>query len=258
MMQVAEFAYTQVRLQARHGARADTATWKRLAGAGDLLHFLQSARTTPLRPWVLHFSAHTDIHAMQASLRQEFRQYITQVASWQPRRWREAVLWTRRLLDLPALQHLLLGEPPPLWMLADPALKGFATADPRRRVEALQDSDCGVLLQAWQQRRPLLDGWIQRWRNLWPGAPAAVTAPLEQLAVQLQGYLEDMRREDTDAGSQRTREVLAAKLGYEFRRHSHQPAAAFLHLALVGLDLQRLRGALVRRALFAKLQGAHP
>jgi hypothetical protein len=104
----------------------------------------------------------------------------------------------------------------------------------------------------------LLDGWIQRWRNLWPGVPAAVTAPLEQLAVQLQGYLEGMRREDTDAGSQGAREALAAKLGYEFRRHSHQPAAAFLHLALVGLDLQRLRGALVRRALFAKLQGAHP
>jgi hypothetical protein len=42
---------------------------------------------------------------------------------------------------------------------------------------------------------------------------------------------------------------LRTRLAFVFRRYSFQPAAAFAHLALVALDLQILRGALVRRAL---------
>ena len=35
-----------------------------------------------------------------------------------------------------------------------------------------------------------------------------------------------------------------------FRRHGASPAAVFCHLVLVALDLERLRGGLVRRRLF--------
>jgi hypothetical protein len=45
------------------------------------------------------------------------------------------------------------------------------------------------------------------------------------------------------------RDALRTRLAFMFRRYSFQPAAAFAHLALVALDLQILRGALVRRAL---------
>jgi hypothetical protein len=154
MNQLASFAYAQARLQARHGARPNAATWRRLEGISDLLHFLQSARTTGLRPWVLHFSARTDIHAMELSLRQQFRDYIADVASWQPVAWRKTVLWVQRLLDLPGLQHLLMGERAAAWMRDDPVLKPFATGNLRARLEALQDSDFAPLVQAWQAGLP--------------------------------------------------------------------------------------------------------
>jgi hypothetical protein len=258
MNRIAKFAYAQARLQARHGARPDAATWRRLAGIGDLLHFLQTARTTPLRPWVLHFSAQTGVHAMELSLRAQFRHYIAQVASWQPGAWRNAVLWTQRLLDLPALQQLLMGQAAAPWMLEDPVLRPFATENLRARIERLQDSDCGSLVQAWQKGVPLLEGWQQQWLLLWPRIPGTVAAPLQQSVTRLQRHVGTLRPNGGSESSQRACEILADKLVYEFRRHSHQPATAFLHLALVALDLQRLRAALVHRALFPERVEENP
>jgi hypothetical protein len=43
-----------------------------------------------------------------------------------------------------------------------------------------------------------------------------------------------------------------------FRRYSFQPAAACAHLALIALDLEKLRGDLVRRVLFSEAPGARP
>lgn len=252
MSRVASFAYAQARLQARHGARPNAATWRRLEGVGDLLHFLQSARTTGLRPWVLHFSARTDIHAMELSLRQQFRQYIADVAGWQPVAWRKPILWIQRLLDLPGLQHLLMGERAPGWMRDDPVLKPFATNNLRTRLEALQESDFAPLVRAWQRGLPLLAGWRQRWRALWPQTSSTAAAPVEQLEAHLQRHLRSLRQGGGVERSQQACEQLAAKLAYEFRRHTHQPAAALLHLALVALDLERLRAALVRRSLFVE------
>lgn len=247
---LASFAYSQTRLQARHGARPDAATWRRLEGIGDLLHFLQSARTTGLRPWVLHFSARTGIHAMELSLRQQLRRDVADVAGWQPVAWRKPVLWVQRLLDLPALQHLLLGERAPAWMRDDPVLKPFATDNLRARLEALQESDFAPLVQAWQAGRPLLDGWQRRWHGLWPRISSTVAAPLERLEARLQRHLGSLRADGGIEHSQQTCQRLAETLVYEFRRYTHQPAAAFLHLALIALDFERLRAALVRRTLF--------
>jgi hypothetical protein len=225
---------------------------------GDLLHFLQSARTTGLRPWVLHFSARTDIHAMELSLRQQFRHYIADVAGWQPVAWRKAILWIQRLPDLPGLQHLLMGERAPGWMRDDPVLKPFATDNLRARLEALQDSDFAPLVQAWQAGLPLLSGWQQRWHALWPQISSTVAAPVERLEAHLRRHLRSLRQGDSVERSQRACEQLTEKLAYEFRRHTHQPAAALLHLALVALDLERLRAGLVRRSLFAEHRQGGP
>jgi hypothetical protein len=252
MNRMASFAYAQARLQARHGARPNAATWRRLEGVGDLLHFLQSARTTGLRSWVLHFSARTDIHAMELSLRRQFRQYIADVASWQPVAWRKPILWVQRLLDLPGLQHLLMGERAPGWMRDDPVLKPFATDNLRARREALQDSDFASLVQTWQAGLPLLDGWRRRWRALWPQLSSTAAAPMERLEERLQHHLSHLREGDSAERSRRACEHLAEKLAFEFRRHTYQPAAALIHLALIALDLERLRAALVRRSLFTE------
>ena len=252
MNQVASFAYAQARLQARHGARPNAATWRRLEGVSDLLHFLQVARATGLRYWVLHFSARTDIHAMELSLRQQFRYYIADVASWQPVAWRKSILWLQQLLDLPGLQHLLMGERAPAWMRDDPVLRPFATDNLRARLEALQDSDFVPLVQTWQAGLPLLDGWRERWRALWPQISSTAAAPMVRLEAHLQRHLRSLREGGGIERSQQACEQLARELTYEFRRYTHQPAAALMHIVLVALDLERLRAALVRRSLFAE------
>ena len=256
MSSVAEFAYAQARLQARHAARPDAATWRRLAGIGDRMNFLQHARTTRLRPWVLHFSSRTDVHELELSIRSQFRGSISEVASWQPRPWRKAVLWTHQLFDLPALQHLLLGNPPPVWITNDPVLKPFALANMQQRLQALEDSEYAVFLRAWRTGTTLLDGWLTRWHGLWPKTPSKFVRPLDQLADQLQRHVTILETEDgTDPRTQDS-DLLADKLTYAFRRCSHQPAAAFLHLAMVALDLRQLRAALLRRTLFPEFKGA--
>ncbi len=80
---------------------------------------------------------------------------------------------------------------------------------------------------------------------------------MERLEAWLQSHLRGLREGDAER-SEEVCKRLAEKLVYEFRRHTHQPVAAFLHLALVALDLERLRSALVRRTLFAEPgQGGH-
>jgi hypothetical protein len=255
MSSVTDFAYAQARLQARHAARPDAATWRRLAGFGDRLRFLQHARTTRLRPWVQQFSSRTDIHELELSIRSQFRQSISEVASWQPRPWRKAVSWTAQLLDLPALQHLLLGNPPPVWIGKDPVLRPFAMADMRQRLQALEDSEYAPLVRGWQNGTPLLDSWLTSWRSLWPESPSKFVRPLDQLIDQFQQLVIVPGTEDGTGHHTLDGEQLADKLTYAFRRCSHQPATAFLHLAMVALDLQQLRAALLRRTLFPEFKG---
>ncbi len=255
MTRLSDFAYAQARLQARHGMRPDARTWRRLAGIGDLLHFLQTARTTPLRPWVLHFTAETNIHDIELSLREQFRHYIEEVANWQPALWRDAVLWVKRLADLPALQHLLLGQPVRRWIMQDPAVQPFAIESRPARLEALRNSDCQPLLQAWQEGVSLSESWLQHWRALWPKAGTTLTTPLEHVAKRVQICLVDLSKQPAGSTSQKALAALAHQLTRDFRRHTHQPAATFVHLGLVALDLQQLRGALVRRVVFPRKLG---
>lgn len=102
---------------------------------------------------------------------------------------------------------------------------------------------------------PLLDGWLTRWRRLWPETPSKFVRPLDQLVDQLQQLAVIPDTEDETDRYTHDRELLTDKLIYAFRRCSHQPATAFLHLAMVALDLQQLRAALLRRTLFPEFKG---
>ncbi|MEO5363643.1 MAG: hypothetical protein H7838_08475 [Magnetococcus sp. DMHC-8] len=54
-----------------------------------------------------------------------------------------------------------------------------------------------------------------------------------------------------DSGAARqARQRLQQQLRELFRRQIGQPAALFIHLALLALDFERLRGGLVLRALY--------
>lgn len=90
--------------------------------------------------------------------------------------------------------------------------------------------------------------WLAAWQRMLPAAPAEAALcrrPAELLLPRLAG------RHD-EAGPGRSAGAAAGQrtLARLFRRHAATAVAVFAYLALVALDLERLRGGLVVRALF--------
>lgn len=250
MSSTVSFAYAQARLQARFGERPDEDVWLRLHGIGELGSYLQVARQTVLRKWVLGISPTHDSHDIELALRQKFRSHIDEVANWLPQPWRAALQWTRCLPDLPALQYLLGGGAPAAWMRRDPMLAGFADADTKTDSQVPHLSDCAVLAEKTAQDETLSQGWLRHWRELQPVttfSDARFHQSLKNLQTLLQAQLSPQRGATTPM----LREALAHRLRTAFRRYSFQPASACAYLALTALDLERLRGDLLQRALFS-------
>jgi hypothetical protein len=186
---------------------------------------------------------------IETELRRLFRHHVDEVAGWVPPAWREAVVWVRRLPDLPALQHLLSGEPVPAWLQEDAELRDMGCLPVDSRLQAMQHSDCNVFLMASQTGESLTDAWLNHWRTLWPGA-ARQNQALEKLADALHHYLRVLQADSCESVQTRC-EALHVQLVSAFRRYSFQPAAVFSSLALTALELARLRGDLLVRQLFA-------
>jgi hypothetical protein len=248
MSTTSKFAYLQARLQARHGERNDEAAWRRLQGATDFANYLQLAQQSALRPWVMSLHAGQDSGEIEQLLRRQFRDHVDEVAGWVPAGWRPAVRWVGRLPDLPVLRHLLAGEPAPAWLRDDPALRAFASEHIAVRQDAMLQSDCRVLAQAWQAGTPMWEAWYRQWQQLWPVATRERRGMVE-LGRLLRHEVQE--RQHASPGNLQDRlETLQSRLVSAFRRYSFLPAAAFLHLALTSLDLSRLRGDLLVRKLF--------
>lgn len=245
----AHFAYAQARLQARHGRRPDVLTWQQLGAISDVAHYLQTARRTALRPWVMTLTSHTEVRDVERVLHQHFRAYVEETAHWQPRPWWPAVRWVKQLLDVPALQHLLAGEATPDWMRSDPALRAFTSENLNVRMAALQSSECAPLVNAWRRGVAPREAWLIHWRSLWPGTSTPMRTALEALVSLFELHLAQLTTARLSAPA---REDLEIALTRQFRRHTHQPATTFVSLALMALDVERLRGQLLRRMLFVE------
>jgi len=251
MSSTVNFAYAQARVQARFGDRPDENDWLRLHGNGEIGSYLQAARQTPLRKWVLGISPAHDSHDIELALRQKFRIHIDEVASWPPPPWRAALRWIKCLPDLPAIQHLLGGAAPAAWMRRDPALAVFTdTAAMMIQPQTPRASDCTVLTESWRRGDTLFQGWLRHWHELQPGADRE-RAYFDQGLRQLEALLGAQLTPPPGAITPLLRRELAHRLRTVFRRCSFQPAAACAYLALTALDLERLRGDLVQRALFS-------
>jgi hypothetical protein len=250
MSSAVSFAYAQARLQARFGERPDEQVWQRLHSVGELGSYLQVARQTPLRKWVLGISPTNDSHDIELAMRQKFRDHIDEVANWSPQPWRAALRWIKCLPDLPALQHLLGGGTAAAWMRRDPLLADFTDTDAITREQALHASGCRVLAEKLGQGDTLFHGWLQHWHELKPKAGHGDThfnQGLKHLEALLHTQLNPLRGNTTPL----LRDTLAHRLRTAFRRYSFQPATACAYLALTALDLEQLRGDLLQRALFS-------
>jgi hypothetical protein len=240
-----EFAYAQARAQARQGDRLGEDSWSLLESSVGLAQYLHLARGTKLAARVEHFSATTSPHVIERFLRQEWRREVASVACWAPLRWRASVLWTARLVELPAVSHLLHGEDPRPWMTDDPALSGLAMEDAESVGAAIEQALPGLAAGGGNDLRT---GWLGEWRRRWP-ADAARDPLLNRLAGLVERY--SGGGEADAVGSWRSElEGHALRI---LRGHREQPVTVFCHLLLSALELHRLRQGLLERALFNDL-----
>lgn len=243
-----EFAYAQARAQACLGDRLTPAAWQLLEASGTLAQYLHAARGTALRDRVRSLTAASSPHAIERSLRREWRAAAHGAANWVPERWRPAVRWTAWLCDLPTLARLEQGGAVLPWMADDPQLAPLAVDDRALRQRELFSAGLGALSAG----DDVLTAWRRRFEALWPAGDPGVQR-LRRLVDRVDSY----RREPETRGRSRTApgpplEAHAARL---VRRNFREAVTVFTYLLLVALDLGRLRDGLVRRALFGDWQG---
>ena len=105
-----------------------------------------------------------------------------------------------------------------------------------------------VLWVAGLVRVPLAD--LEDWRALWPRTTHSERAHLVLFTRTLERHLDAMAHADSASDGFAERARLELEFARLFRWHAEEPVAPFCHLGLVALDLERLRGAVLRRALF--------
>lgn len=242
-----EFAYAQARAQARQGDRLSEDSWGLLESSVGLAQYLHLVRGTPLAARVEHFSATTSPHVIERFLRQEWRSEVASALCWVPLRWRAAVAWTARLVDLPAISHLLDGDAMQPWMADDPVLSGIAAEDADTVRATIEEALPGLIADG-RDGNDLRAAWLREWRRLWP-ADAAHDPLLDRLAVLVGRY--SAGGEMDEAGAWRSE--LERRGLRILRGHREQPVTVFCHLLLTALELHRLRQGLLQRALFNDL-----
>jgi hypothetical protein len=249
MRRRAEWSYVQARLQARHGERLREPEWRMLEAAKALGHFIERSRSTPLRRFTGPLDAQMTSHAIERVLRDEWRRYVAEIAAWTPPAWQPAVLWTAHLPDLAVLERLLRGDAPE-WTRADPVYGPLASADRQTGTAKLDDPIFSLLSSKKPGNGGVAGLWLAHWTSLWPRRGGADCRWLAKLVEVAKDHAARLARAGAQETSGPYRQDLAHALTRIFRRRSGTPVALFCHLALVGLDLERWRGGLVRRRLF--------
>jgi len=234
--------YAHARLCARFGRRPDELAWRSIEPIRGLPAFLDAARGQLFRPWIEAVTATATPHEIEAALLARRRALVSEVAQWMPQSWQPAVRWAGVAAELPVLEHLSRGGEALPWM-RDDAVYG------ELRGEAAHPPISGPLLPlAAGWRRP--DGLLRTWRREWmrrlprSGAGSKLLDALARVLAS-QRFLAG-----TAPAVLPARRSLVARLETLFRRAAGDPAEAFVFLALSTLDLERLRGELLRRAVF--------
>jgi hypothetical protein len=238
------WSYVQARLQARHGERLAEGDWRVLEAARGLDQFIERARATSLRRFAERLNAGMTSHAIERALRAVWRDYVTEVAAWAPIKWRSAILWTKHVPQLPAIDAVLRGEHPN-WVFHDPELA--VLADENARPTTQEKFPIRPLLPEPGVGVDVVQRWLAHWRTL---RPRTKIQSLNQITETIAAHVARLDRAGPQESSAPYRRDLERKVTRLFRRHGGESVAVFCHLALIALDLERLRGNVVRRAVF--------
>lgn len=246
----ASFGYVQARAQARLASLPRESDWQRLEATRGLSAFLEEARATALKPWVTGLSGASDAHDIDRGIRALFRAEVEAAARWVPEGWRASVHWVQWLPQLLVIGQALTGGRVPDWLSHDPVLSGFAASGGEVDLAALRAAGLGPLIAAAADEGDLPAAWLEAWRSRWPTMRRRFQVNLEGLAATLVVHQRRFLASDPDRTWLLRRE-LDLRLRHSFHLYLVQPAGLFAYLALVAVGLERLRGALVSRALFA-------
>src|SRR5208282_3281592 len=111
MRSVAEFAYAQARIEARHGERLQDVEWKMLESAQSLSRYLERARSTSLKRFLTQISPDLSAHAIERVLRSEAVLYVGEIATWARRRFAAELDRRRRDARTAGLGRVGFGAP---------------------------------------------------------------------------------------------------------------------------------------------------
>ncbi|MCG6897036.1 MAG: hypothetical protein LJE60_08025 [Thiocapsa sp.] len=243
------FAYAQARILARVSRLPSPADWQRLASARTLTAYLEEARVSGLSEWVRGFSGLSQPHDLERGLRALARESALTTAEWAPRPWRPAIEWVGWLPWLPLFEHVSRGDGLPDWVRRDDQLGGLIGEGDALDPAALESAGLAALIRL-PEPSGLGARWLTGWRERWPACGRQKRRNLEWLAVLVPRHL-DAFRQVSPASAWALREALRERLRLHLHQHLLQPAALFGYLALVFLDLERLRAALLTRAVFS-------
>ncbi len=238
--------FAQARLSARFGARPDELAWRRIEHLRELPALVDTARTSAFHVWMAGIGPMSPPHEIDRQMRSRWREQVAEVASWMPEEWQRAVAWCAVLADLAVCAHLARGGRPTAWMTDDDLYCDLCEREPAGSRPAPPGGTLAPLAPAWAESDRIGRTWLREWQRRLPRGALDATL-LREVVRGIAAHLADFRNPATRDG-ETLRRALAARLTLLFRRAMLDPAAAFIYLALVAQDGERLRGELVRRA----------
>jgi len=253
-----EYAYA--RLSARLSTRPEERLWRQLRSARSLQAAVDAVRSSRAAPYVAGIAMSGTVDDLELAFRQHLRTRIREAAHWAPRAWEAALRWTEALIDLPALQHLLVDAPPPKWLRSDPQLAGYVAPNRSMRRALLAQGHFAPLVAAAEassprrtatSRRdvlhPLLQAWQAQWQQRWPACTEEQRVALQRLVRTVKAHVLAFAALSVEA-THGARTTLAERVLRQLHDAAAQPAALFAYLVLIALDVERLRGEFVLRA----------
>jgi hypothetical protein len=212
-----DIEYALARVGSRMGGRPREASWRAISVIRDPDAFIDAARAGPHALWISGIGRQSNPHAIEERLRDRMLALVHEVRGWMPMRWQPAIDWAAVLLDLPPALYLARGNPALPWMSNDASYRMLG------REPWVVQGGASEALRSWRAE------WIRR-------------MPREgrnDLVLRKLGHLLTTE----------PRRSLEPALVHLYRRATLEPAAAFVFLALSALDIERLRGELLLRAL---------
>ena len=240
--------YAQARLSARYGQRPDEIAWRRIEHLRELPALLDAARISAFGVWLAGIDSMSTAHQIECILRDHWRSLVAEVAAWMPDEWQPAVRWCAVATDLPVVAHLARGDAALAWMPDDAVYRELCALEVGLGA-APAEGHFAPFRTAWTEPIRLGNAWRAEWRRRLPAGGGDEVTLLDEVARVLRRHLAAFRDPSVRDGWP-LRRALEARLALLFRRAMLDPAAAFIFLALTALDLERLRGELVRRAAF--------